>query len=175
MAETLRVVAFAPHPVRFPSSAWLRTQVRVEGEKAFVEVCGCDFPRQWLECTFVAPAHCIEEDEDRGDYALRAGSYKIEWREGERTVAIAETHEASNIVLFDLPGRVTDVIQGSVLVIVSVESFVEDRLTGRHGDWWSLVVAPVGSVLHYRSFEGWRFGSSGARFRITQDGLEPEL
>jgi|FaiFalDrversion3_1042247.scaffolds.fasta_scaffold17803_1 hypothetical protein len=174
MAETLRVVAFAPRPVRFPKSVWLRTRVRAEGETAFVEVCGCNFPRQWLECTFVVPAHCIEE-EVRGDYALRAGSYKIEWCEGEATVAMTETHEASNVVLFDLPGRVTEVVQGDALVIVSVEVCVEDQRTGRHGDWWSLVAAPVGSVLCYKSFDGWRFRSFfGARFRVTQDGLELE-
>jgi hypothetical protein len=169
MAETLRVVARASRPVRFPASGWLWTRAVTTGAMARVEVWECHGRPVAMQCVFVVPTACLESD---GCFVeLRPGVYCIERADVAKvpTLVITEASEPTDLVLFVIGAEVT-AIRGRGIVLAHAQGVCSEE--PRLRDDWAMVAAAPGSVVVGR-VSGILFGGE-ARARVTQDGLELE-
>ena len=146
---------------------WLSTEIiGPRNGRILIQISGHSGMSVWCEALLTVP----ESSFDSKKKTLLPGVYEIQEAEdkrGRRLVKlfrVDDSHE-TNLIMFAVDGFVVpEVSDEGVIPIIETEGYSR---TGRHGDRFSVVAAPIGTVVAVEPYEA---GPDPDYYEITENG-----
>jgi len=141
--------------IKFPTNTWGWLSTRVIGPERgrfLIEVRGRSGQSSWPELILTAPEGAVRVEER--EICLLPGKYRVEEavdRRGLRLLRFYVANTETDVILFAGLGHlVPEASDEGVLELARAEGHSR---TGRNGDRWALVAAPIGAVVALQPYE----------------------
>ena len=162
-------------PVRFPNGGWLSSNaIGPHNGRMLVEIRGHSGMSSWCNGLLTCPENAITV-EQKYEWAskkihLLPGNYEVQDgqdKRGQRIIRFYHTTEEPNLVLFPAYGfLVPEASTDNVQHLLECEGYSR---TGRNGDRWSLIIAPIGAVVAIEPYDS---NNDPVYYRVSANGIE---
>lgn len=163
--------------IEFPSytSGWLSTRIAgpLNG-RILLEVRGHSGMSSWPCGLLTVPEEAVRIGRRNGttseyEVVLNPSIYNIAKGEDKKGNALWRFYNAegqTNLVLFSVSGSIVpEASDSNIVIVLEAEGYSR---TGKHGERWSLLVAPVGAVV---AIEPYYSIGDPIYYRVTDDGI----
>jgi len=161
-------------PIRFPNGGWLSSNVVGPNKgRMLVEIRGHSGMSSWCNGLLTCPENAIIV-EQRYEWSskkiyLLPGKYEVQDgqdKRGQRIIRFYHTAEKPEYVLCAAYGYlVPDASTKGVQALLECEGYSR---TGRNGDRWALIVAPIGAIVAVEPYES---QGDPIYYRVTEEGI----
>lgn len=162
-------------PIRFPNGGWLSSNVVGPNKgRMLVEIRGHSGMSSWCNGLLTCPENAIIV-EQRYEWSskkiyLLPGKYEVQDgqdKRGQRIIRFYRTTEEPNLVLFPAYGfLVPEASTNNVQSLLECEGYSR---TGRNGDRWSLIIAPIEAVVAIEPYDS---NNDPVYYRVSANGIE---
>jgi hypothetical protein len=159
--------------IRFPNFGWGWLSSRAVGPekgRILIEVRGWSGQSSWPEILLTAPSDAVRVEEK--DISLLPGKYRVEEAQDKRGMRllrfyISDGDTNTDLILFARNGHlVPEASDAGVLELAKAQG---RSRTGRNGDRWALIAAPVGAIVAIQPYE--RKRGDPIYFRVGETGV----